>query len=80
MARQGKPEVVERRVSPEAKDLIEKVGHNPHIFDHTETTPIANQIIDDAHATIEEIVGLQQGIIMSPTKELPKAQTDLLFL
>ena len=79
MARQGKPEVVERRVSPEAKDLIEKVGHNPHIFDHTETTPIANQIIDDAHATIEEIVGLQQGIIMSPTKELPKAQTDLLF-
>ena len=79
MAQQGKPEVVERRVSPEAKDLIGKVGQNPHIFDHTETTPIANQIIDDAHATIEEIVGLQQGIIMSPTKELPKAQTDLLF-
>ena len=76
LERHGKAEVVERKVPAEVKEIIKQTGQNPQIFDRTESTPIANQIIDDSY---KNIVDLSQDLMTAPIESLPKAQTDLVL-
>ena len=76
LERGGKPEVFARQVPAEVKEIIKQTGQNSQIFDHTESTPVANQIIEDSY---KNIVDLSQGLMMTPVGDLPQAQTDLVF-